>query len=222
MCSSWCFCLPSVTCCLPSLQHLVNLFARLSNDNIGYVDWDPYIPKVCFFFFRSPSPATCFSTCLFWDLGHTLSCVAWWPFMLLPHGVYFMATAVPQRNALSSFLVDLAVGHWREVTCIMTVLIHVFLTSPSCDTDKQTHSPDLFGPISWAFDQCNHKLVYIKMIIRHEPFNSYYFVSHISDFHKNIEELESPCGHQSDDGTTLHHQCLRYQSCGALGVVPPG
>ena len=29
-----------------SLQHLVNLFARLANDNIGYIDWDPYIPKV--------------------------------------------------------------------------------------------------------------------------------------------------------------------------------
>ncbi|KAM5165243.1 proteasome activator complex subunit 4 [Mantella aurantiaca] len=26
--------------------HLVNLFARLANDNIGYVDWDPYVPKV--------------------------------------------------------------------------------------------------------------------------------------------------------------------------------
>ncbi|KAJ7987499.1 hypothetical protein DPEC_G00327130 [Dallia pectoralis] len=26
--------------------HLVNLFARLSNDNIGYIDWDPYIPKI--------------------------------------------------------------------------------------------------------------------------------------------------------------------------------
>uniref|UniRef100_A0A8C8I162 Uncharacterized protein n=1 Tax=Oncorhynchus tshawytscha TaxID=74940 RepID=A0A8C8I162_ONCTS len=25
--------------------HLVNLFARLANDNIGYIDWDPYIPK---------------------------------------------------------------------------------------------------------------------------------------------------------------------------------
>ncbi|XP_063047941.1 proteasome activator complex subunit 4A [Engraulis encrasicolus] len=25
---------------------LVNLFARLANDNIGYVDWDPYIPKI--------------------------------------------------------------------------------------------------------------------------------------------------------------------------------
>ncbi|CAL8307041.1 unnamed protein product [Boreogadus saida] len=28
------------------LQHLVNLFARLANDNIGYVDWTPYIPTI--------------------------------------------------------------------------------------------------------------------------------------------------------------------------------
>lgn len=27
-------------------QHLVNLFARLATDNIGYIDWDPYVPKV--------------------------------------------------------------------------------------------------------------------------------------------------------------------------------
>ncbi|XP_053568667.1 proteasome activator complex subunit 4 [Bombina bombina] len=26
--------------------HLVDLFARLANDNIGYIDWDPYVPKV--------------------------------------------------------------------------------------------------------------------------------------------------------------------------------
>ncbi|XP_068089225.1 proteasome activator complex subunit 4 isoform X1 [Hyperolius riggenbachi] len=26
--------------------HLVNLFARLATDNIGYIDWDPYVPKV--------------------------------------------------------------------------------------------------------------------------------------------------------------------------------
>ncbi|XP_031434367.1 proteasome activator complex subunit 4A isoform X3 [Clupea harengus] len=32
---------------LPSWEvSLVNLFARLANDNIGYVDWDPYIPKI--------------------------------------------------------------------------------------------------------------------------------------------------------------------------------
>ncbi|XP_069464332.1 proteasome activator complex subunit 4 isoform X2 [Ambystoma mexicanum] len=27
-------------------SHLVNLFARLATDNIGYIDWDPYIPKI--------------------------------------------------------------------------------------------------------------------------------------------------------------------------------
>ncbi|CAG14419.1 unnamed protein product, partial [Tetraodon nigroviridis] len=27
-------------------QHLVNLFARLANDNIGYVDWTPYLPTI--------------------------------------------------------------------------------------------------------------------------------------------------------------------------------
>lgn len=26
--------------------HLVSLFARLASDNIGYIDWDPYIPKI--------------------------------------------------------------------------------------------------------------------------------------------------------------------------------
>lgn len=25
---------------------LVNLFARLATDNIGYIDWDPYVPKI--------------------------------------------------------------------------------------------------------------------------------------------------------------------------------
>lgn len=32
---------------LPTWEvHLVSLFARLANDNIGYIDWDPYIPKI--------------------------------------------------------------------------------------------------------------------------------------------------------------------------------
>ncbi|MBN3306472.1 PSME4 protein, partial [Amia calva] len=26
--------------------HLVNLFARLASDNIGYIDWDPFVPKI--------------------------------------------------------------------------------------------------------------------------------------------------------------------------------
>uniref|UniRef100_A0A672NC27 Proteasome activator complex subunit 4B n=1 Tax=Sinocyclocheilus grahami TaxID=75366 RepID=A0A672NC27_SINGR len=32
---------------LPAWEgNLVNIFARLANDNIGYVNWDPYIPKI--------------------------------------------------------------------------------------------------------------------------------------------------------------------------------
>ncbi len=27
-------------------QHLITLFARVANDNIGYIDWEPFIPKV--------------------------------------------------------------------------------------------------------------------------------------------------------------------------------
>lgn len=62
------FCRPCVTCCPTSLQHLVSLFARLANDNIGYIDWDPYIPKVCCPLFLNNHfqlPTTQFSTCLF-------------------------------------------------------------------------------------------------------------------------------------------------------------
>uniref|UniRef100_A0A8C3LQK6 Proteasome activator subunit 4 n=1 Tax=Chrysolophus pictus TaxID=9089 RepID=A0A8C3LQK6_CHRPC len=29
-----------------TFEHLVNLFARLATDNIGYIDWDPYVPKI--------------------------------------------------------------------------------------------------------------------------------------------------------------------------------
>lgn len=56
------FNLSYLTCRHTSLQHLVNLFARLANDNIGYIDWDPYIPKVCCSF---PLHITQLSTCLF-------------------------------------------------------------------------------------------------------------------------------------------------------------
>ncbi|KAG7228067.1 hypothetical protein INR49_005689 [Caranx melampygus] len=36
----------SCDCKIFSKTHLVNLFARLANDNIGYVDWTPYIPTI--------------------------------------------------------------------------------------------------------------------------------------------------------------------------------
>lgn len=169
------------------------------------------------FVFFSPSPATCFSTCLFWDLGHMLSCVAWWPsWYCLTVCISWPLLRLRETHYQVSLLISLLVtkGKWLASWLFWFMFFwhhqHVILIN------KHTLLTCLVS------DQCYHKLVFIKMIIRHEPFNSNYFVSHISDFHKNIEELESPCGHQSDDGTTLHHQCLRHQSCGALGVVPPG
>lgn len=101
------FCLPSVTCLPASLQHLVNLFARLANDNIGYIDWDPYIPKVCCFLVF-PLHTTQFSTCLFWVLRHKFSCVArpLWFGLLVRETNYHVSLllSVPQRKWLASCL----------------------------------------------------------------------------------------------------------------------
>lgn len=109
-------CLPSLTCCSLSFQHLVNLFARLANDNIGYIDWDPYIPKVCWL----PSlHQPLHNLALMYSEIWCMSARVWPIFAILAHGVYFMTNAACQRNKISGFLVD--VGHWREVTCIMFV-----------------------------------------------------------------------------------------------------
>ena len=54
-----------------ALQHLVNLFARLANDNIGYIDWDPYIPKVSGAFTHLRANLCCHpQPCLFGCLWH--------------------------------------------------------------------------------------------------------------------------------------------------------
>lgn len=91
------FYLSYLTCHHTSLQHLVNLFARLANDNIGYIDWDPYIPKVCCSF---PLHITQLSTCLFFRiLAHA-------PMSSL--GLYVMSIAGYQANKLSGFFVELA------------------------------------------------------------------------------------------------------------------
>lgn len=99
-------CLPSVTCFPTSLQHLVNLFSRLANDNIGYIDWDPYIPKVCVFFFHRHYIVYYLLVLSF--VADAPMCVL--TFMIWAHGVYFMANAACPRNKLSSFLVAPALG----------------------------------------------------------------------------------------------------------------
>lgn len=67
-------------------------------------------------------------------------------FVILAHGVCFMATAAHQRNKLSSSLVYLpSVCGWQEVTCIMVAFLlsncfdRCFLTTPACVTDKHKH-----------------------------------------------------------------------------------
>lgn len=102
------FCLPSVTCFPPSLQHLVNLFARLANDNIGYIDWDPYIPKVCCCCFSFHHPLRNLVLGCYSFAAHFLMCGL--TLMIWAHGVYFMAIAACQRSKLSCFLVAVALA----------------------------------------------------------------------------------------------------------------
>lgn len=138
------FCLPCVTCCPTSLQHLVSLFARLANDNIGYIDWDPYIPKVCCpLFLNNPFPfhslvLGCFEVC-----GSCLSCAAW------PFGFWLMVCiSFPllldrETDYQVSLLILLSVTD-EEVTCIMFVVqqsdLRCFLTTPPSVTDKHKHA----------------------------------------------------------------------------------
>lgn len=50
----------------------------------------------------------------------------------------------------------------------------------------------------------------------------WHIVFTVSDFHQNIKKLESPCGNQSDDCTTLCQQCLWDRPRGAVGFIPSG
>uniref|UniRef100_A0A8C2WJH7 Proteasome activator subunit 4 n=1 Tax=Cyclopterus lumpus TaxID=8103 RepID=A0A8C2WJH7_CYCLU len=83
---------------LPSWElHLVNLFARLANDNIGYIDWDPHISKVCFLFYFQ-HPLRSLKRLFFSFVAHAHV----WPDIYdLTHGVYFMALLLggPSKQA---------------------------------------------------------------------------------------------------------------------------
>lgn len=125
------FCFPFVTCFSAHLQHLVNLFARLANDNIGYIDWDPYIPKVCCPRFLQPVVQS--RTCLFCKIAaDALMCF---------YGLCFITSAARQRNKLSSFSFELAPSFRGEVTCITLV------SSVICVTNKHKHTWPVFVDI---------------------------------------------------------------------------
>lgn len=50
----------------------------------------------------------------------------------------------------------------------------------------------------------------------------WHIVFTVTDFHQNIKKLESPCGNQSDDCTTLCQQCLWDRPRGTVGFIPSG
>uniref|UniRef100_A0A8C1ZNW2 Proteasome activator subunit 4b n=1 Tax=Cyprinus carpio TaxID=7962 RepID=A0A8C1ZNW2_CYPCA len=80
---------------LPAWEgNLVNLFARLANDNIGYVNWDPYIPKIFTRILRSFNLPVGTSQMVIpryltnsYDIGHV---VLWISSMLLLKGMKLM------------------------------------------------------------------------------------------------------------------------------------
>lgn len=129
---------------------------------------------------------------------HNLALACFWGFwhmLLCSLGLYVMSIAGYQANKLSGFFVELA-----------------FLLA-----SRLRISPKWYQYLSQINIQrtCQYPGKHTNNI----PAN---FVCHIADFHKNFEELESSCWDQSDDCTTIRHQCLRHQPCGALGVSPPG
>uniref|UniRef100_A0A8C2YY84 Proteasome activator subunit 4 n=1 Tax=Cyclopterus lumpus TaxID=8103 RepID=A0A8C2YY84_CYCLU len=102
---------------LPSWElHLVNLFARLANDNIGYIDWDPHISKVCFLFYFQ-HPLRSLKRLFFSFVAHAHV----WPDIYdLTHGVYFMGGPSKQAqaqlsglfNSITSFFHPSNHGRW--------------------------------------------------------------------------------------------------------------
>lgn len=205
--SGWC------KCCFLSFQHLVNLFARLANDNIGYIDWDPYIPKVrgfiVMFFAQCLGPWTWLHGWIlslsFEDFTFDLTLEIW------ACGVCFI---VRLRNKISAFLVNVSkdkslvyVSDWLLEPC--------YLKIQSCATGKSKQvslSKSINNMLQWQSSKYLHPNVC--------------FFSHalntLSDFYQDPEEFEPPRRHQSDDGAPIHHQCLRHQPRGPLGVFPPG
>lgn len=148
--------LPTIIFCSVFWQHLVNLFARLANDNIGYVDWDPYIPKVgCPLNLVTPFHHPVHNLAPMFVLvfiAHALICAL--IFVILANGVYFMAIATCQKQTIkfpcwpsswsqmASDLHHVWSSHWA------TILIH------ACDNTNIYYlsviniPPDLFSLVT--------------------------------------------------------------------------
>ncbi|XP_019726122.1 proteasome activator complex subunit 4A isoform X1 [Hippocampus comes] len=102
---------------LPSWElNLVNLFARLANDNIGYIDWDPYIPKIFTRVLRSLNLPVGTSQMMFpryltnaYDIGHV---VLWISSLLGGPSKQTQAQLTGLFNSITSFFHPSNHGRW--------------------------------------------------------------------------------------------------------------
>ncbi|XP_033963005.1 LOW QUALITY PROTEIN: proteasome activator complex subunit 4B [Pseudochaenichthys georgianus] len=96
--------------------HLVNLFARLANDNIGYVDWTPYIPTIFTRILRSLNLPVGVSRMVapqyltYYDIGHL---VLWISALLGGPGNPAQKQLTCLLNSIASFYHPSNHGSWQ-------------------------------------------------------------------------------------------------------------
>ncbi|KAI4807509.1 hypothetical protein KUCAC02_027315 [Chaenocephalus aceratus] len=96
--------------------HLVNLFARLANDNIGYVDWTPYIPTIFTRILRSLNLPVGVSRMVapqyltYYDIGHL---VLWISALLGGPGNPAQKQLTCLLNSIASFYHPSNHGRWQ-------------------------------------------------------------------------------------------------------------
>ncbi|XP_033974849.1 proteasome activator complex subunit 4B-like [Trematomus bernacchii] len=97
--------------------HLVNLFARLANDNIGYVDWTPYIPTIFTRILRSLNLPVGVSQMVapqyltnYYDIGHL---VLWISALLGGPGNPAQKQLTCLLNSIASFYHPSNHGRWQ-------------------------------------------------------------------------------------------------------------
>lgn len=139
-----------------SFQHLVNLFARLANDNIGYIDWDPYIPKVhCFIVLFFVHCLRLFTSLLGWILSFSFEAFTFNPSLeIWACGVCFIDWL---RNKISAYLVDVSKGKSLVYVSAGWLLEPCYLKIQLCATGENKHvslSIGINNMLQWRSSQC--------------------------------------------------------------------
>uniref|UniRef100_A0A2K6F2P3 Proteasome activator complex subunit 4 n=2 Tax=Propithecus coquereli TaxID=379532 RepID=A0A2K6F2P3_PROCO len=113
---------------------LVNLFARLATDNIGYIDWDPYVPKIFTRILRSLNLPVGSSQVLVprfltnaYDIGHA---VIWITAMMGGPSKLVQKHLAGLFNSITSFYHPSNNGRWLVSMFILTYPALETLTEP--------------------------------------------------------------------------------------------